>query len=71
MCFLGYLLRIWEKSVTIPDPRGICEKRPNPRSLLVNPGELALCIINLMTFDLLYNKSALIKFMYSFPSKRG
>ena len=38
--FLSYLLRIPEKSVTIPNPRGIREKRPKSGSFPVNTGEL-------------------------------
>ena len=42
VCFVGYLLRIREKSMTIPNPWEIFEKRANFGSILVNPGELII-----------------------------
>ena len=44
MFSLVYLLRIWEKTVKIPNPSGIREKRQNSRSLLLNLGELTTMI---------------------------
>ena len=53
-CFLNYLLRIREKSVTIPKTRGIREQRPKSGSFPVNTGELET--MNLVLFSVVIYK---------------